>query len=123
MHYASTGKAHEFRVQVGQGLCQIFAQAMSLIGVLWHERHHVGINLTFGQCQYLQYRLFAALTGREHSAVLFPVGGSGFHRCLGEQFGIFSPSLRLHKCHPDLFGIAAHIAQENGEIVFLARFD
>ena len=48
MNHATAGEAHELRVKVGQRLCQILAQSVSLVSILGHKRDLVHIHGTCG---------------------------------------------------------------------------
>ena len=46
MHHATAWEAHELRMEVSECLGEILTQAMTLIGILGHQRHHVDIHVT-----------------------------------------------------------------------------
>ena len=37
MNHATAREAHELGMEVGQCLCEILTQAVTLIGVFWHQ--------------------------------------------------------------------------------------
>ena len=45
MHHATAWEAHELRMEVSECLGEILTQAMTLIGILGHQRHHVDIHI------------------------------------------------------------------------------
>ena len=122
MDDTTSGESHEPGVQVCQRLCQVFTQAMSLVGILWHERYHVDIQHTGVQYQDLQDGILAVLLGGQHSLVFLPVLAVGRDGSLCQQFGVFAPSLGNAQNDADLLGSTC-VAEEGGEVVLGTSLD
>ena len=116
MYDATAREAHELRLEVGQCLSQVFAQTMTLIGVLRHQRYHIDIYHTLVQHQNLQGGIRTISIWCKSSLILLPVLGIGSDGGISQQLGILTPALRLYQCDANLLGVAL-IAQKYGEIV------
>ena len=113
VHHASAGEAHELRMQVGQCLCQVLAQAVSLVGVLGHKRHLVNVDVTHGEDENLQVGVRAVFSRRQHSLIFLPRGAAHVEGRLSQYYRIGSPALSgLGQHHAHLLG-AADVAKEN----------
>ena len=119
MNHTTAWEAHELRMQVGQSLSQILAHAMTLIGILGHQRNHVNIHLALIQHQNLQHGLLGLFRGSQHNLVFLPILAAYVDGSLGQQFRVLAPPhLRLSQHYADLFRIVVHIAEESREIIF-----
>ena len=117
VYHASTRETHELGLQVGQYLGKVLAQAMSLIGVLRHERYHVNIHHTLVKHQNLQRSVFTVSIGSKLNFIFLPVFGICRNSGISQQLWIPAPALLwLYKCNTYLFGFIL-IAQEDREVV------
>ena len=120
VHHASAGEAHELRLQVGQCLCQILAQAVAFVGVFRHERHLVDVEVAHGEDENLQVGILAVLRRRQHSLILLPRRSADIERRLGQHRRIGAPTLSgLGQHHAHLLS-TAYVAEEHGEVVLCA---
>ena len=122
MNDTAAGEAHELRLQVGQCLGEVLADAVTLIGILRHQRHHVDIHVAGVEHEHLEGGLLTGRVGSEHGLVLLPGVIAHVDDRLSQQFGILGrPSLLLlDECHAHLLGATTDVTQESGEVVLLA---
>ena len=123
VYHTAAREAHELWLQVGQSLCQVLTQTVTLVGVLWHERQVVDVDVAIVEQQHLQGSLLAVSVrlerGLECLPVVFAFACRDVERCLCQQFRVLAPALRLYQYHTQLFG-GAHIGQTHGEVVLCA---
>ena len=122
MYHAAAGESHESGMQVGQCLGQVLAQAVSLIGVLWHQRHHVDVYFSLVQYQHLENGVRAVFAGRQNGLVLAPGIVLHVDGGIGQQLRVFAPSLGNAEHDAHLLG-STDIAQEYREIIVGAGLD
>ena len=122
VNHTSAGEAHELRLEVGQGLGEILAQTMSLIGVLGYQRHHVDIHITRIKYENLERSFLTGAVRRQHGLVFLPGIVGDVDDSLCQQLRILGRPSRqlLDKHNTHLLGVAIDIAQEGGEIILLA---
>ena len=120
---ATAREAHEFGLEVSQRLHHILAKAVTVVGILGHQRHHIYIQIARLHAENLQGCLLAVGIGGEYGLKAVPVLAVHIDVGLSQQFGVFAPPLRLHQGYAYQFGIASCIAHEDGEIVFVTSFD
>ena len=93
VHHAAAGEAHELRVEVGEGLCEVFAQAVTLIGVLGHERDLVDVDDAHIQRENLQHSMLRVFGWREHGLVFLPAAAAGVDGGFSKELRVAAPSL------------------------------
>lgn len=85
MNHAATGEAHELGMQGGKSLGEVFAQTVSFIGVLRHQRDHVDIDDAILQDEDLQGSVLDGLRGSQCCLVFLPGVGIGCYCRLCQQ--------------------------------------
>ena len=55
VYYTSSGETHETRTNGLKCLGKVFAYAVTMICVLWHERHLVDVHHACFECEYLKH--------------------------------------------------------------------
>ena len=121
MNNATAGEAHELRMKSFECLGQIFAQAVSFVGILWHERNHIGIDNTLIEHEQLQRSLLTVGIRSKHTLVFLPrLVGHALNRCLGQQLRVFVVSLWLNEHNAHSLVAPLYIAKERREVIFCA---
>ena len=110
MHDASAGEAHELRLEVGQCLCEVGTQTMTLEGVLRHERHHIYIEVAGVEHEDLEGGILTGAVRCQHGTVFLPRGVADVELGLSQEFRLSGPEakatpLRLcDQCDTNPFG-------------------
>ena len=120
VYHTSTRETHELGVQALECLGQVLADAMSVVGVLRHEPHHVEVHLALLQHENLQVGIGTVLGGNEHSLILLPLLVIDVEGCLGQHLRLVTGN---DQHHADRFCLAADIAHEDAEVVLGTRLD
>ena len=112
-------EAHELRMEVGQRLNQVFAETVALVGVLWHQRYHIDIEVARRQHQHLQRSFCAGLRRSEDGRIFLPGLVAHVNYGLSQELRVFAPFSGLHENDANLLG-RADVAHENREIILLS---
>ena len=72
VHHASAREAQELGMQVGERLGQVLAQAMTLIGILGHQRHHVDIEVAHIEHEHHQGSFLTSGVRRQYGLIFLP---------------------------------------------------
>ena len=133
VYHAAAGEAHELRVEVGKGLCEVLAQAVTLISVLGHERELVDVDDAHVQREHLQHCMLRVFGWREHSLVFLPVAAAGVDGGFSKELRVAAPSLLRFdeddaqtRCEGGVLSLQGvcllelRHAQEHGEVVLCA---
>ena len=94
MYHATARETHELRLQVGQCLCQVGTQTMTLEGVLRHERHHVNIKVAGIEHEDLEGGVLTGTVGCQHGLVLLPSGVVDVELGLSQEFRLSGPEAK-----------------------------
>ena len=57
MYDTAAREAHKFRLQASQRFTEVAAEAMPLVGVLWHEGEHIDIDGAYGEEEHFEVSL------------------------------------------------------------------
>ena len=122
VNHASAGEAHELRLEVGQSLSEILAQAVALEGVGRHEREHVHVDVAGVEHEHLQHGICGILGGCQRGLIFLPLRGIGVERGLGQQLRVLAPALWHGENHAHLLG-STDVADEGREVVLRPGLD
>ena len=116
VYHTTAREAHELRMEVGKCLSEVFAQTVSLVSILRHQRDHIDVHIAIRQHQNLQSGLLAVGIRRQRSRIFLPFAGIGSQLDVIQQLGILPPALWLNESDTDFLSSTV-VADENRKVV------
>ena len=122
MYHASAGESHEAWMQGLKSFSNILAYAVSVVCVLWDERHLVNVHHSGLKGENLKHGSLAILGHGDGGRIFLPAVIANLYCCFAKHVGILVPSCRL--CNDDTHFLVGslYISCEEREVILLPCF-